>query len=422
MSDPHAEYLDGPASPAPSRRRTPLLVGGAVVLVALVGAGGWAAWSFFSTGPQPAEALPASTLAYASIDLDPSGSQKIEALRTLKKFPTFEDEVGLDTDDDVREWLAGELLGAGIRYDDEVEPWVGGRVGVAGVDTGHGLHPVVVLQVSDADAADDGLTQLRGCGDLAWSIDGDWALLAETQEVVDEVAADAREGTLAEDDDFRHWTAEAGGDGIATVYVSPDAPGTVLDPGSCEVPCTSYGIAGPELTEAFEDFGGLGATLRFDDGSLELETAARSGQASDWLAGSGSLTDVVTSLPDDTTAVAALRLPELDLLSDLLGLVGVQVPDDAGDREGDATVVVVGADGDVDLLGTDDVQDGGLGDTDRFRRAVPDLDDAGALLYVDFDAEGWFGGDEDLAVLDAAGATAWDDDGTSHLVLRVTTD
>ena len=81
-----------------------IAVGAAVGAVA-VGGLAWAAWSFFSTGAQPAEALPDSTLAYASIDLDPSGGQKIEALRTLQKFPAFKDQVGIDSDDDIREWI-----------------------------------------------------------------------------------------------------------------------------------------------------------------------------------------------------------------------------------------------------------------------------------------------------------------------------
>ena len=67
-----------------------------------VGVGAWAAYNFLTTGPQPAEALPAKTLGYVSIDLDPSGGQKIEALQTLNKFPAFKDYVGINADDDLR--------------------------------------------------------------------------------------------------------------------------------------------------------------------------------------------------------------------------------------------------------------------------------------------------------------------------------
>src|SRR5690349_6472483 len=83
------DFGGGQRLPRPAgRRRGVLVVVGAVAAVGVAGAS-WAALSFFSTGPQPAEALPASTIGYLSVDLDPSGGQKIEALRTLQKFPAF---------------------------------------------------------------------------------------------------------------------------------------------------------------------------------------------------------------------------------------------------------------------------------------------------------------------------------------------
>ena len=105
----------------------------------LVGVGAWAAANFFATGAQPSEALPAATIGYASIDLDPSGGQKIEALRTLNKFPAFKEELGLDADDDIRQALFEELdlpEDCKIFYAEDIEPWLGERVAVAAVDPG----------------------------------------------------------------------------------------------------------------------------------------------------------------------------------------------------------------------------------------------------------------------------------------------
>src|SRR4051794_17630543 len=109
------EYLDmgggrpiQPPKPG-AGRRTAVVVGGIVGAVVLAGAGAWA-WSFFSTGEQPAVALPDSTFAYASVDLDPSGGQKIEALKTLVKFPALKEQAGLDATDDVRRKIVDNLL------------------------------------------------------------------------------------------------------------------------------------------------------------------------------------------------------------------------------------------------------------------------------------------------------------------------
>ncbi|MGH3336674.1 MAG: hypothetical protein ACRDOZ_12695, partial [Nocardioides sp.] len=110
-------------------RRKAIVAGATVVGLAAVGGGVWAATSFFSTGAQPAEALPASTLGYASIDLDPSGGQKIEAIRMLNKFPAFKDEIGLDTDDDIKRKLfdEGDVSEAcdDLDYARDIEPWLG---------------------------------------------------------------------------------------------------------------------------------------------------------------------------------------------------------------------------------------------------------------------------------------------------------
>src|SRR3954471_4971700 len=84
------DYLGGPSPASPHRGRRWGLVGGAAVaVVALAGATAWAVTQFLGAGAQPATAAPANTLAYVGLDLDPSGGQKIEALRTLRKFPAL---------------------------------------------------------------------------------------------------------------------------------------------------------------------------------------------------------------------------------------------------------------------------------------------------------------------------------------------
>ena len=506
------EYLDSQGgSPQPpdgrSGRRTALLVGGLVGLVVVAGAGAWAAWSFFSTGPQPAEALPASTVAYAAVDLDPSGGQKIEALRTLRKFPEFRDQVGLETDDDVRRYLFEQIQDAtpcaDLDYGDDVEPWLGDRMAVAAVDTGGDQpEPVFVLQVSDEDAADRGLARLRDCSgeDLAWHVADGWALVGETQEVVDGVAADAGDASLADDDDFQHWTDEAGGDGIVTAYLSPAAGRLLSDEldsltnqggmphqyaEDCAAPCLGYSYTGPgaaipDAVDALKDFGGMAATMRFSDGSLELEVAADAGEAEHALGGSEGGDDVLATLPDDTGAAIGIGLAEgwlgdlvdADTLRQLAGETGLDLPDDAealagrsaalavsgdidpdslfgltdgtglpvglkvqGDADRIATIVDklgeplgVDTEGDTIVVGPNAdyrqrlLEDGGLGDTDAFRHAVPDAGDAGAVLFVNFDAGSWFADQEELQPLQAVGASVRVEDGTSHLVLRVTTD
>ena len=114
-----------------------------------------------AAAPQPAEALPAGTLAYASVDLDPSGSQKIEAFRMLKKFPAFKEELGgFDADDDIRRKIFEQ---ADVRLRASTTTTTSSRgsapsFAVAAVDTGEEQpSPVGVVEVTDAGAAEDGL-------------------------------------------------------------------------------------------------------------------------------------------------------------------------------------------------------------------------------------------------------------------------
>lgn len=128
---PAGEQLDWaavqPARASRSRgRRGAVVALAGLGTVAAVGAAvwGWQAW--VGQGPQPAEALPANTLAYVAIDLDPPGQQKVEALGFLRQIPSIEEDLGLDTTDDARRLVFEELADEGfcdsLDYADDVEP------------------------------------------------------------------------------------------------------------------------------------------------------------------------------------------------------------------------------------------------------------------------------------------------------------
>jgi hypothetical protein len=519
-SDPpgQPEYLDShegaplPHQSARPGRRTAVVAVVAGVGAVAVGGAAWAAWSFFSTGAQPAEALPASTIAYASIDLDPSGGQKIEALRTLKKFPAFEEEVDLDAEDDLRKYIVEQIQGAAgcddLDFADDIEPWVGDRFAVAAVETGADEPaPVFVVQVTDEGAAEKGFEKIKQCAgagveESAWTINDGWALLAETQEILDGVADEVADGTLAEDEDYQRWTAEAGDAGIVTIYAAPELGAlyddTIADLGKT-LPQGQLGM----MSEALEDFKGAAATVRFDDGGLEVEAASDiSGvegieygdQAGDLVAGlpEGTVAAVAVSLGGDWTALVMEQMESAaeaagmsvdEMLTELEVMTGLDLPEDAETLTGDAITVALGPDsnldepassglgvkiqGDADEIekvldkartaagGADEgvldssvegdavavgpdadwrkalLEDGGLGESDSFRRVVEHTDNAVSVLYVDFDgSDDWladlFGDDpetrDNVEPLDAFGMSSWIDGETGHVVVKLTTE
>ena len=342
------EYLDGsgPASTAPDNdnKKRMIAVGAIVAGGAVVAGGAWAATSFFATGAQPAEALPASTVAYFSVDLDPSGGQKIEAIKTLRKFPGFTDKVDLQTDDDLRERFFEEVTSSGecegLDYDADVKPWLGSRAAMAVVDLGEDEPtPVGVVQTTDSGKAEDGLSALVdacGGGEAAggdvggWVVDGDWIVVAETPEIAQKVVDAADGSTLAGDASFEEWTGEAGDDGFMSMYVGKGVtkyldelggmggmgmmgmPGAAMgedekwlaeEPPSEEVP--------EELQQMIDDFDGMAATVRFDDGAVEIEYAMSNYQPDmTKFIDSQNGADMVAGLPDDTVAAFGMSLEE----------------------------------------------------------------------------------------------------------------
>ena len=102
---------------------------------------------------------------------------------------------------------------------------------MAAVDLGEDEPAAVgVFQVTDAGQAEDGMaTLVETCGGGSrtvaggWVVDGDWMVVAETEEIAQQVVDAADGGTLAGDAAFGQWTGEAGDDGFMTMYVAKAA-------------------------------------------------------------------------------------------------------------------------------------------------------------------------------------------------------
>ena len=429
------EYLEGSgptqAAPGNDNRKRLIAVGAIVAGGAVVAGGAWAATSFFATGAQPAEALPASTVAYASVDLDPSGGQKIEAIRTLRKFPAFTDEMDLQADDDLRERLFEEVLKSsaceGIDFADDVEPWLGSRAAMAAVDLGEDEPvPVGVIQVTDAGKAEDGVAKLvETCGAETdgdaggWVVAGDWMIVAETAETAQQVVDAADGSTLAGDAAFEQWTGEAGDDGFMSVYVSKrvtkylDDLGGMGPMGMMGLPAspmvedgamadedgtTSDSEQVPEgLQQMIDDFDGMAATVRFDDGAVEVEYAVSNYQPDmTKFIDSTNGADMVAGLPEDTVAAFGMSLEEgwagalLDYLeralpeesatideqlAQLESQTGLTLPDDLETLLGEGVTVSLGSG-----LDPDAVANGGPGEVPMGIRIDGDADEIQAVL------------------------------------------
>ena len=460
------DYLDGsgPAQTAPDNdnKKRLIAVGALVAGGAVVAGGAWAATSFFATGVQAAEALPASTVAYVSVDLDPSGGQKIEAIKTLRKFPGFTAEVDLEADDDLRERLFEEITSSGecegLDYAADVEPWLGSRAAMAAVDLGEDEPTAVgVVQTTDGGQAEDGLAKLVetcGGGSVAsegeqgdetssdvggWVVEGDWIVLAETKDIAQQVVDAADGSTLAADSSFQEWTGEAGDDGFMTMYVAKGVttyledlagmgmmgmPGSMLAPapdamGSFDEECLDNASPADmeacfesssddatseptqevpeELQQMINDFDGAAATVRFDDGAVEVEYAMSNyNEDMTRFMDSEEGVDMISALPEDTVAAFGFALEEGwaqaildyvktlapdesasidDQLAQFESETGLAFPEDIETLLGDGVTVSMGSG-----LDPDAVANGGPGEVPAGIRIKGDADEIQAVL------------------------------------------
>lgn len=397
---PEPAPADGtPGSAGRRGRRRAWWIGGGLVALLALGAGAWAALGFFQQGAQPAEALPSSTIAYLSIDLDPSGGQKIDAFRTLNKFPAFKEQVHVDSVDQLRHELGDELVSAshcqGLDYNRDIDPWLGDRAAVALVDLpGSDPGAVVVVQVKDEGKARAGLKTLDGCatdttGDTTgYVVRHGWAILADTQDYAEKVADAADHGTLADDATYQTWTKAVGEAGVLNAYAAPGAGRYVADklgslsqmfsPQLQSGNGSSFGYASSSFhatttsndpfSEALSTFRGGAATLRFTGDGIELAMAGDGTMAglSEVTGNTGGA--LVQRLPGDTAAAAGITFPKgwlerrLDQLSGLFGSgmtrddvtrelsqqTGLVVPDDIETLLGSGVSLSVGKDFDFE--------------------------------------------------------------------------
>jgi hypothetical protein len=144
-----------PVPPAKTRRRLlPVLL----LVVALVLAGGGLAATALqfgwlgASGPRPAEVMPATTLAYVQLDLDPSLAQKAQAWQFLRDLPEVKAATASGQPDPRRllwdavskQWDLGD-----DDFDTDVEPWLGNRVGFGVVGHGDRQSWLTAVQVTD---------------------------------------------------------------------------------------------------------------------------------------------------------------------------------------------------------------------------------------------------------------------------------
>lgn len=377
-SEPHGEnepagqpeYLgtDAPASPVRGRRgakrsgkKWAVLGIAAVAVAGVVGAGAWAAATLLPGGELPSTAIPANAVGYVSVDLDPSATQKIEAIKTLKKFPGLDKELNLGSRDDLRRWFFEKVQEGGdckaLDYGKDIEPWLGDRIAMAAVPAAkNSVTPVVAVQVSDQEAARTGFAKIAACAnqdkaETGMAFSGDYMLVSDSQQHAQSFATASQESSLADDADFQGWMDKVGDPGVVTMYASKDAVRVLGDlegkgmnafeGGSSSMSATSATsfegsatnvVPADTMGEIAKDFKGMAGVVRFQDGAIEAEYVG-GGVPQSMAPAVGASGPAIGSLPDTTGVAFSLALRDgwftdyLKSMSQVFGGGGPSVDD-----------------------------------------------------------------------------------------------
>jgi hypothetical protein len=287
-------------------RKVALGTAGALA-VAAVGGGAYAYTQLSGGGAQPADVLPADTLAYVRLDLDPSASQKIDLFRLAKRVPELTQELGIeDEDDDVRRLIAEQLLGEcdDVDYDRDVEPWLGERIGL-GVgsfdDEDEAIR--IAVQVTDEGAAKDGIAKLFGCGDEEYGLaflDG-YAIVTPTQKTADAAVDAAQEKSLADVEAFTDTNDALDEQGVLSGWADVEAGLEAAKEAGLEEDLGAEETG--ELEQLTDEVSSVAFALSASSTSLRFDAVARQGDDPTEIPEIRGL----GSLPEDT--VVGLTLP-----------------------------------------------------------------------------------------------------------------
>lgn len=289
----------GPPEPAPRRRRGAGTIAAVVAAVLLVVGGGVALAAYRALsggGAQPEKYAPASSFAFAKIDLDPAASQKLAIRRFAEKFPSSPTRKG---GGDVRDQFLRSLFEneRDVDYDRDVKPWLGDRAGVAGFVAGGKPQAEVILQYKDRDKAKQGLDKMAASSaTMHYSLQDGYAVLADSQATVDEAVRQAATANLGEADGYRSDIGKLTGSQVLSAWVDIERSVSLAQQAGAD-----GGRLSPELLRTAK--GRLALGVHAGDDYLEVEGAAVDTQTP---ISSGSATDLLRRLPDDTLAAVSV--------------------------------------------------------------------------------------------------------------------
>jgi hypothetical protein len=417
---------------------------GAAVLAVIAGAGIYATAALSGGGRQPDELAPASTFAYAKVDLDPAANQKLAAREFFGKFPKLKKPTNGDS---VFDSLLEQMFQdqEDVDYKTDVKPWFDKRAAVAAFTSSGEPAVVGILQSKDDGKARVALDKVKAKaeGDFAYRIEKGYVVIGDEQKQVDDAIAQADKKSLKDDATYGKDVDRLDGDQVVVGWVDvrgafnavkSSIPDIGLVPNALTDKLTGRFVSGVHLTGDYVEMSGflLGAQqtsapppanepkLLKDLPATTVAAISANGlgqQVKDALSQLGSFGDpdelLANLFPDDSgmsfddilpllgdqTVLSLGSVPETfeDLAVALVSTV--KDPGTAktnGDKLAGALSqmgvdVTADTSGSTFYLSTSDYlsevkNNHGLGDVEKFKKAVGDTGSVVAAAYVDLES------------------------------------
>lgn len=188
----------------------------AAALLALGAACGGSGGGAATGGQGAAGTVPASAVAYVSVNADLESAQWNQLKELVKRFPDSGKLV---------DRLLAELADEGVNWDEDVAPALGPEVAVVAVEIDGDAEPdPVVLTQPDDTAKLDALLERssKAKTTVRREVDG-WQVVAETAAQLDRYEAALGKGSLADDETYSEAVAGLPDDALAKLYVDGEA-------------------------------------------------------------------------------------------------------------------------------------------------------------------------------------------------------
>lgn len=440
----------GPAEPPRKQggRKGWIIAGVAAAAVIVFGGGTvYALSALGGGGTQPHEVLPADSIAYMRLDLDPAANQKLALFQLARKFTVTKDSF---KGEDPRQALFDAIKKDGgdqfakLDFAKDVDPWLGSRIGVSVLPAAAGGDEpgvAVAVQVKDQEQAKAGVAKLMGESKYGIAFRDDYALITDTQANADKYAAG--EGSLADNDEFSGDFDALGEQGVLSMWGHMGKLGALsktdakaldqvknahfaaairFDSAYAEVAGVVRGVEGvdagdlqnanlatlPASTAGALSYSGLGDIVTKKWAEIEQSTAATPGGAEFKQFIDQAKQRYGLALPDD---LATILGKNITVAVDSEGLDsdqvkgGVRIVTDpakaqgvvdkiekamAGAGQPTPKLAKLSGDGTYTIATTDEyakklAEEGTLGDSDAFKTAVPDAGEATFAVFVDLD-------------------------------------